>query len=47
MIHEYSPLQLSTLATPLIPREIINKTIASMANRVDEIIKRKGERLRY
>ena len=30
-----------------IPREVINKTIASMANHVDEIIKRKGERLRY
>ena len=30
-----------------IPREVVNKTIASMANRVDEIIKRKGERLRY
>ena len=30
-----------------IPREVINKAIASMANRVDEIIKRKGERLRY
>ena len=30
-----------------IPREVINKTIASVANRIDEIIKRKSERLRY
>mgnify|MGYP002804063147 CR=1 FL=1 len=30
-----------------IPIEVINRTIASMANRVDEVIKRKGERLRY
>jgi len=30
-----------------IPREIIDKTIASMNKRIDEIIRRKGERLRY
>jgi predicted GTPase len=44
-IEEFKNRVISTIQS--LPLEIINNTIASMPNRVKEIIKRKGQRLRY
>jgi hypothetical protein len=42
---EFKNRVISTIQS--LPLEVINNTIASMPNRVKEIIKRKGQRLRY